>query len=311
MARSMRNIDLNLLPVFSALMRDKNLSHSAKNLGMTQPAVSQALKRLRSLYNDPLFERKGGKMEPTLKAASIAVSIEDILNNVVETLPEQMDFVPETSKKHFQINMRGVPHGLFMTKVIQKLEKVAPSVSLTVHEKEVDDIEKSLREREFDLQIDYTPDDLPSCHQQVIFSDALYVIASKNHPRVGMLNEITLEQYLAEAHAVLLPRTNNIYPIQRAIKNLNFEREIRYTNSSMRNIIETVGKTNYLCIMPLGMLNSMANSENYVYFTPPFTTIEINMFMSWHWGTQHHQSLNWLRNLIIETCKEVDEAALQ
>lgn len=305
MARNMRNVDLNLLPVFSALMRDKNLSHTANNLGMTQPAVSQALKRLRSLYNDPLFERKSGKMEPTLKAASIASSIEHILNNVVETLPEQVDFVAATSKKHFQINMRGVPHRLFMTKVIKQLEIIAPNVSLTVHEEQVDDIEKSLRDREFDLQIDYIPEDLASCHQQVIFSDGIYIMARKGHPRLGNLTEITLAQYLAENHAVLLPRKNNAYPLDKALKNINIERDIRYTNGSVRNIIETVGETDYLCIMPLGMLTSMPNADNYVYFKPPFATRTMDMYMRWHWGTQHLKSLNWLRNLILETCNSL------
>lgn len=65
MPSNIRNIDLNLLSIFTALMRDRNLSHTAENLGMTQPAVSQALKGLRSLYNDPLFERKGRRMMPT------------------------------------------------------------------------------------------------------------------------------------------------------------------------------------------------------------------------------------------------------
>jgi LysR family transcriptional activator for leuABCD operon len=305
MARNMRNVDLNLLPVFSALMRDKNLSHTADNLGMTQPAVSQALKRLRSLYNDPLFERKGGKMEPTLKAESIAHSIEGILNNVVETLPEQGKFDPCTSKKHFHINMTGVPHRLFMTEIAKRIAQLSPTIALTVSDEQIDDIEKSLRDREFDIHIDYIKIEQAGIHQQVFFDDKLCIIARKDHPRLGALTEITLDQYIAECHAVLLPRANNIYPLKQAVPNRDFKREIRYTDSSIQNIIETVGVTDYICTMPLGTLSSMFNVADYVWFEPPFETNIMDIYMNWHWAMEHHQSHRWLRSLILNTCKNL------
>ncbi|WNC66884.1 LysR family transcriptional regulator [Thalassotalea nanhaiensis] len=305
MSRNMRNIDLNLLPVFSALMRDKNLSHTAENLGMTQPAVSQALKRLRSLYNDPLFERKGGKMEPTLKAEAIYPGVEVILNDVLHTLPEQDKFDHKTSNKHFHVNILGVAHKLFMTNVIKKLAQIAPNISVTVTSDIVEDIEKSLRDRVYDLHIDYMKGEQTSCHQEAIFSDDLYIMARKDHPRLQGLKEITIEQYMAEFHAAITPRSDNIYPLLKAIKDLPLVREVRYTNSSIRNIIEIVGVTDYLCIMPLGMLASMINYQDYIWFKPPFYTKNMDAYMSWHWAMEHFQSHKWLRSVIIESCKEL------
>ena len=155
MARYLRNVDLNLLSIFTALMHEKNLSHAADDLGMTQPAVSQALKRLRSLYNDPLFERKSGKMMPTLKAEEIYPVINKILADVSSTLPDTGKFLPEKAKLNFHINILGVGNSTFLTQLTQRISDLAPDISLTISTDLLTDAEKSLRNKEYDLHLDY------------------------------------------------------------------------------------------------------------------------------------------------------------
>jgi len=300
MARNLRNIDLNLLSIFVALMHDKNLSHAASNLGITQPAVSQALKRLRSLYNDPLFERKGGKMEPTLLAESIYPTISSALSNITTTLPDANQFIPVEAELGFHIYIAGIDNSYLIKKIVKILENLAPKVCLTISNDTLDDAEKSLRNREYDLHIDYLPVEESGCHFETLFSDNLFIIARKEHPRLFDKKSLVMSDYLAEKHAVLSPRKDNIYPLKQALTYFNDERDIKYTSSSIQNIIEIVGITNYVCIMPGIVLQSMNILDEYIWFPPPFKTIEVTAYMNWHWGMEHVQSHRWLRNEIIK-----------
>ncbi|TWX65889.1 LysR family transcriptional regulator [Colwellia demingiae] len=305
MARYLRNVDLNLLSIFTALMHEKNISHAAENLGMTQPAVSQALKRLRSLYNDPLFERKAGKMMPTLKADEIYPIINKILADVSSTLPDTGDFLPETANLNFHINILGVGNSNYLTKLSQYLAHVAPNISLTVSTDMLIDAEKSLRDKEYDLHLDYLTIDEIGCHHQELFDDKLFVIARKEHPSLNNKTNLLLSEYLAEKHAVLAPRKGNVYPLSLAMQDFSYNREIKYTSTSIENILEIVSATDLICIMPGTVLQSMRNVDDYIWFNPPFKTKQMIAYMNWHWSMEHVKSHRWLRTIIIDICKNM------
>ncbi|NQZ87971.1 MAG: LysR family transcriptional regulator [Saccharospirillaceae bacterium] len=302
MARNLRNVDLNLLSIFAALMRDKNLSHTAENLAMTQPAVSQALKRLRSLYNDPLFERKGGKMMPTLKAEEIYPTVNQVLSDISSIMPESDKFYPEDSTLTFHINILGIDNRHFIGKIVETIRNKAPGISLKISTDNLFDAEKSLRDREYDLHIDYMKVESAGCHSEILFEDYLYIIAKHNHPQFGDKKSLLMSDYLSEEHAVLAPRKDNIYPLNHALTFFTGKRNIKYTGSSIQNVIEIVGMTDYICTMPSMVLKSMHNVGDYIWFLPPFKTPEITASMNWHWAIEHHQSHKWLRNEIVNIC---------
>lgn len=286
-------------------MHEKNISHAAENLGMTQPAVSQALKRLRSLYNDPLFERKSGKMMPTLKADEIYPIINKILADVSSTLPDIGDFSPETAKLDFHINALGVGNNDFLTKLSQRLAQLAPNISLTVTTDMLIDAEKSLRDKEYDLHLDYLTIDEIGCHHQELFNDNLFVIARKEHPNLNNKVNLLLSEYLAEKHAVLAPRKGNVYSLTLALQDFSFNREIKYTSTSIENILEIVCATDLICIMPGSVLQSMHNLDDFIWFNPPFKTKEMIAYMNWHWSMEHVKSHRWLRSIIADICKGI------
>jgi len=305
MARYLRNVDLNLLSIFTALMHEKNLSHAADNLGMTQPAVSQALKRLRSLYNDPLFERRAGKMMPTLKAEAIYPIISKILDDVSSTLPDTSEFSPKDAKIDFHINILGVGNSTFLTQLTQRITQLAPNSSLTISTDTLVDAEKSLRNKEYDLHLDYLTIDDIGCYHEEIYADKLFIIARKQHPRFLNKTNLLLSEYLAENHAVIAPRKDNLYPLNVALKDVSYQREIKYTCSSIENVLEIVSATDLICIMPGIVLQSMHNREDFIYFNPPFKINKIPAYMNWHWSMEHVKSHRWLRSIIADICKNI------
>lgn len=305
MARYLRNVDLNLLAIFIALMHEKNLSHAADNLSMTQPAVSQALKRLRSLYNDPLFERKSGKMMPTLKAEEIYPIINKMLTDVSSTLPDTVDFIAEEAKIDFHINILGVGNNSFLTQLNQRIAEIAPNISLTISTDTLVDPEKSLRNKEYDLHLDYLTIDETGCHHQELFNDKLFIICRKEHSRFANKSNILLSEYLAEKHAVLAPRKANLYPLNLAMQDFSYQRKIQYTGTSIENILEIVCSSDLICIMPGTILQSMRNLDDYIWFNPPFITKQMIAYMNWHWSMEHVKSHRWIRNIIIDICKNI------
>ena len=296
---------MNLLSIFTALMHEKNLSHAADNLGMTQPAVSQALKRLRSLYNDPLFERKSGKMMPTLKAEEIYPVISKILADMSSTLPDSGKFLPEEAKLNFNINILGIGNNKFLTQLTKRIAELAPHISLTISLDVLADAEKSLRNKEYDLHLDYLTINETGCHHQPLFSDNLFIISSKDHPRLSNKSNLLLSEYLAEQHAVLAPRKNNVYPLSFAMQDFSYQRDIKYTSTSIESIFEIVCSTDLICIMPGTVLQSMRNLDDYMWFNPPFKTKPMIGYMNWHWSMEHVKSHRWLRDIIVDICKGI------
>ncbi len=304
MKQYLRNIDLNLLSIFTALMHERNLSHAAENLGMSQPAVSQALKRLRSVYNDPLFERKSGQMMPTLKAEAIAPIIEDMLTNVEMTLPDTYTFDPNKAKLNYRINITGIENSYLLTQLASKVAQLAPNAALTVSHDILSNPEKSLRDKEYDLHLDYVPLQSDDCYNKILFSDNMYILARKDHPRLQSKSHITLSEFLEETHAVLRPRANNTYAIQYAIKEMQLDRDIKYTSANFDNIVDIIKVTDHLCIVPGVTIQTVVNKEDYIWFSPPFKLDITNAYMNWHWSVEHVKSHRWIRELLIDICRE-------
>jgi LysR family transcriptional activator for leuABCD operon len=257
------------------------------------------------LYNDPLFERKAGKMMPTLKADEIYPVINKILADVSSTLPEPNEFIPNEAKIDFHINILGVGNSTFLTQLSQRVYQLAPNISLTISTDILADAEKSLRNKEYDVHLDYFTIDDIGCHHQELFTDKLFVIARKQHPRFSGKTNLLLSEYLAENHAVIAPRKDNLYPLNIALKGFSYKREIKYTGSSIENILGIVCATDLICIMPGSVLQSMHNRDDYIYFNPPFKIEKIPAYMNWHWSMEHVKSHRWLRNLIVDICKNL------
>ena len=131
------------------------------------------------------------------------------------------------------------------------------------------------------------------------------VIARKERPRLTNKTNLLLSEYLAEKHAVLAPRTGNVYPLSLALQDFSYNREIKYTSTSIENILEIVSATDLICIMPGTVLQSMRNLDNYIWFNPPFKTKQMIAYMNWHWSMEHVKSHRWLRSVIIDICQNM------
>lgn len=306
MSINLRQVDLNLLTIFESLMQTHNLSHTAEILGMTQPAVSQSLKRLQRMYNDPLLVHSNRKMHPTLKAQSIFPAVVEILEKVRFTLPIKGSFSPKELNLEFRINIPYLDHYPFIFEFIKQINEQAPYIKVSLTNNLLDDPEKSFRNKEYDLQIDIFDINNTACFNKVLYTDHPVIIARKDHPRLGNASKLTLEQYLFEHHAVLSPTTKATHPLSQIVNAVR-DRKIGFTASNFKDIIEAVLVSDVIATTPKGNTHSSRIADNLTMMPIPFKSErEMLIYMSWHTNVEHYQPHRWIRDLLSTICKDYD-----
>ncbi|WP_373083588.1 LysR family transcriptional regulator, partial [Zhongshania sp.] len=191
-------MDLNLFKVFDAVYRANSLTEAAKDLHITQPAVSNALARLRTHFDDPLFVRRGRSIAPTPLADSIAADISNSLISLQESLHRGQQFDPTTSKRRFIISMGDPIEFVALPSLISQLQEYAPGIRLQSQRLIRDQLSRQLISGEISMAIDIPQAVDPSIHQQFLFKDDLWVMMRQGHP----LGEqtLSLKNYLQAQH---------------------------------------------------------------------------------------------------------------
>jgi len=151
-------IDLNLLLVFSHLFREKRVGRAAENLGMSQPGVSNALNRLRSLLNDELFVRTPHGMEPTSYAMQLAGPISEALALIRSALDVGAPFDPATSTRRFTIAMTDIGEIDFLPSMMDAIGRVAPSVTINTVRNNALQLREEMESGQVDLAVGLLPD---------------------------------------------------------------------------------------------------------------------------------------------------------
>lgn len=199
-----KNFDLNLLVVFDAVYREGNLTRASEALSITQPAVSNALHRLRQQFDDPLFVRSGKEMVPTPTARNMVVPVRRVLGELNDIVTDPRDFDPSTSGRTFNISMSEVQASLLMATIAPVLTQTAPGVRLRFFRVERDEVETELASGRLDLAVDVTNFAPASSEQQILNEEPYVCVLRRGHPMAGA--PLSLEEYLSLTHITVSGR---------------------------------------------------------------------------------------------------------
>lgn len=175
MESTLRGVDLNLLTVFDAVMQEQNITRAAHNLGMSQPAVSNAVARLKVMFNDELFMRQGRGIQPTQRARQLFGPIRQALQLVRNELPSSV-FSPESSSRLFKLAICSPCDMRFAPKIMSRIHGQAPSVKLHMDAEFDRQLSERMRYQEIDFVIDYARFDEQGFSSTEIFQDELVVV---------------------------------------------------------------------------------------------------------------------------------------
>lgn len=293
-------IDLNLLVAFDALMNERNVTRAATQVGVSQPAMSAALSRLRKLIGDPLFLRSADGLIPTPVARDLAEPIAQALRQIESAVVKRPMFEPGQASLTFKLGLSDYPAVVLLPSLLQSLEEKAPGVSLNVHAFTDRDHAVDL----LDAGIIDAAIGVPPTHAdgriltRPVLRDEFVTIVATNHPatRRGM----NMKTYLELLHVLVSPEGELHGVVDQALAQQRKKRKLALTLPQMFAVPDIVARTHMTAtVMKRVALNSLA-AHRLVLFPPPVMLPEIEFDLIWHRRGDSHPAQDWFREFIAE-----------
>jgi len=306
---AINNIDLNLLVYLDVLLREKNVTRSAIKLGITQPAMSNVLKRLRNLLDDPLLVKTSEGMTATERALALQPLVRAAVEAAERVVEDHSDFDPKTDNRIFRIMASDYAESTLIPAALKVLREKAPNITLDVltpSDVSFSDIEQG----RVDMAINRF-DELPgSFHQKTLWQDSFSCIVNKNHPILQ--SQFSLDNYLKAQH-IWVSKTGygigvGIDPsdIQRlgwvdlALDRIGKKRNIRLFTRHYRVATYIAQQQDLIATLPSRIAQLQTDNPNVTVLKPPFDIPLLEMKMAWSPLLHNNSGHRWIRKVMIE-----------
>lgn len=302
-----RNLDLNLLRVFDEVMTERNLTRAAHNLAMTQPAVSNALRRLREVVGDDLVRRSGYGVEPTPLAVTLWPSIRDALHLLRESLaPDTFD--PLSAHNAFVLAMADATAAKLVPGLIDIFETEAPGVNLRIVPLTTRDPRELLEDGSADLAIGHFPGVLaelgavhlkesnpPFLHQR-LYDGEYVVVMRKGHPLAG--RPLSLDTYCEARHLLVSFSGRPIGFVDESLAALSRQRRVVLTVNQFFTAGRVVATTDLLTVLPRHFVGSTGMEHELALLDLPLAVPPVHVDALWHRQATHNSGHRWLRDAV-------------
>jgi len=291
---SLPKADLNLFVVFDAVYSERNLTRAARLLHVTQPAVSNALKRLRATFGDELFVRTPRGVEPTPAADEAAPRVREALRLLGESLTEGADFSPATSSRSFAVGMHDVDEAILVPRLMEKLGRRAPGVTVQCYEVPRRDLERELASGGLDLAVDIPLYSVPQLRRRPFSTEHYVCVVRSDHPAAR--TKMTLDAYLALEHLHVSSRRRGVGHVDMALEHLGRQRRIHLRMKSYVAAPKVVESTDLALTIP----RSLAALYDLEILELPFAVDPLEQYLYWHRNSDQDRGNGWLREVLFD-----------
>lgn len=289
---SFENLDLNLLRVFDAVYRERNITRAAEALHMSQPTASNALQRLRDALGDPLFIRERRGVKTTTFADSIAPDIQNALFLVRQSINSIKDFDPSTTRRTFKVSMNDPVEALFLPNLMQELHHNAPHINIMSSFLGRHELANEMSTGNLDIGLDvFVPND-DRLSKKELLTENYVCLVRRGHPLVG--KTLTVDDYLAMSHCHVSARRNGLGYIDRTLLDLGYKREIRMRTRSMELAANTIRHTDFSMTVP----DHFAQHYDLAALNLPFDVPNLTWQLYWSRHADYDAGCSWLRAII-------------
>lgn len=304
---TLRTLDLNLLKVFDVVMSERSLTRAAHHLALTQPAVSNALRRLREALGDDLLVRQGRTLEPTARAQELWPAVRSALQQLQASLLPAV-FTPASANTTFVLTMADATAAELMPGLLAVMTREAPGVSMRVLPLTTRDPRRLLDDGHADLAIGYFPAVSPDLTARALAGDAVtfrhlrlfegdYVcVMRKGHPLAG--RPLTLERYCAARHLLVSFSGRAFGFIDGALAALGRNRRVVLTVNQFFIAGKVVASSDLVTVLPRHFLTVTGIAEQLVVRELPFATAPIQVDALWHLRQDGDSGHAWLRSQV-------------
>ena len=302
-----RTLDLNLLRVFDEVMAERSLTRAARNLSLTQPAVSNALRRLRETLGDELVRRSGQGMEPTPRALALWPAVRDALRQLQQSLAPD-SFTPAEAENTFVLAMADATAAELVPRMVDIIEAEAPGVSLRVVPLATRDPRKLLDDEVVDLAVGYFPAVLADltaraqvgkavafAHQRLY--DGEYVCVMRQGHALAS-GPMTLNRFCAARHLLVSFSGRPFGFIDESLATLGRERRVVLTVNQFFTAGRVVANSNLLTVLPRHFVGVTGIADALVLRDLPFEVPRVHVDSLWHSRHEQSSAHRWLRQAI-------------
>ncbi|MBF0212178.1 MAG: LysR family transcriptional regulator [Magnetococcales bacterium] len=297
--------DLNLLVAFDVLMTERGVTRAGRRLGITQAAMSNTLRRLRDIFDDPLFVKIGLRMEPTARALELAGPVERALREVRQALNQER-FDPIHAQHLFRIGMVDYASVLLLAPLVELLRQKAPGVAVELVDIGGEEERTVLESGAADLvfsRFQWVP---PNILLHRVFQMQFACIYRQNHPLVPD-GKLTLESFLAADHVHFYPRGMTSTVVDEALANLGRSRSIKARMYSLGVIPFMVAQSDVMAVLPDRVARQLAKPLGLRVAPVPVSTPSLRMAIAWHPRTEKSPPNIWLREQVKQLLEQPEE----
>jgi DNA-binding transcriptional LysR family regulator len=294
----LEDIDLNLLVVFKQLLAERSVSRAAEALELSQPAVSNALARLRKLLGDELFLRTPAGMEPTPFAEQLAESVTYGLGMIHGALNQRSSFDPAQSNRAFVIGMTDIGEIYFLPKLMERLRRDAPGVSVSTVRNSATNLRDEMEASKVDLAIGLLPQLKAGFFQRRLFRQRYVCMFRKGH-RLDK-RKVSLAEFGAAEHLLVVSEGTGHGKVDEVLKRSGVERRISLTVPHFVAVGHILQATDLVATVPERLAERMVEPFGLTYVTHPAALPEVAINVFWHAKFHKAPANQWLRTLVFD-----------
>lgn len=294
-AMNIRSVDLNLLVIFDAMAQHRSVIRTAEAVGLSQPATSAALARLRGVFDDALFVRAGSEMKPTPKALELAPAVHRVVEAISTEILQQAAFDPARAERTFTILTPDIGEMTFIPGVLQRLRLEAPHVRLHAVSMRRKAAAEALESGQAELAVGFFPDlQKAGFFQQGLFKTSYTCITCANHTHAGA--RMTMKQFLSARHVVVRPEGRE-HTFDRLLEEKGHHRKVMLELSHFMSLLAIMPGSDLIATVPDDIATAVGRYIALKTIELPLRAPMIDVQQFWHRRMQHDPANKWLRGV--------------
>ena len=293
------SFDLNLFVILNAIYTEGSLTKAAQVVGITQPAVSNALSRLRVKFNDELFVRTGSGMVPTQKTENMISDVQNALSLIQQSVNEPDKFNPPLSKRNFKLSLGDISEGRVLPYIMKELYENAPNISLGSCSYKRNDQVHALATNNLDFVVDPVIPSSNEINSLKVFEDDFVAIHRDGHD-ISKIKNITIEDIVNEKHIHVSRRKMGGHLIDIELDKIGLKRNVALRCQHFL-IAPPIIKSTDLILMAT---RSFAKRNNLSFVEIPIEIPSMEYFLIWHKSDEGDGGHIWMKDLITKAFKE-------
>ncbi len=291
--------DLNLLPVFEALLRHGNVTRAAADIGLTQSAMSSALGRLRRQLGDPLFVNTRAGMLPTPRALELAPSLTDALAMVRRALNGREAFDPRRTARSLRVYMTDVGETVLLPTLMRHLDQESPQLRLETAQLPAAELAVRMETGDIDLAVGYLPQLRDKIRRAGLFEEHYVCMTRPDHP-LGRRGALTLKEFLSGRHVLISSMGSGHQQLERALADHGVEQNVALRVPHFVVVPLIVAGTDLIVSLPSHVADVWTGLVKVKVHPLPISIPSFDVSLYWHPRVENDSANRWLRDALLQ-----------